>query len=181
MNTATRDYPVGDLRVSDADRDRALAELSEAWQAGRLEADEFNQRSEQALGARTGRELGALLADLPADRAPAGTTVRRPAHHQLAAWVVAGASGVTATSLAGVAVANGLSHGSPGPDLYKRELAREILARMGLKVPIPPPPPPPGFDWVGTVTPAVIAVLLVAVMIVVLRAGRRSPRQDHRI
>ena len=38
MNTATRDYPVGDLRVCDADRDRALCELSEAFQLGRITA-----------------------------------------------------------------------------------------------------------------------------------------------
>jgi len=29
MNTATRDHPAGDLRVCDADRDRALRELSQ--------------------------------------------------------------------------------------------------------------------------------------------------------
>jgi uncharacterized membrane protein len=63
MNTAIRNYPAGDLRVSDADRDRALRELSEAFQAGRITADEFDARSEQALGARTGKELTCLLAD----------------------------------------------------------------------------------------------------------------------
>jgi hypothetical protein len=69
--TATRDYPPGDLRVSDADRDRALSELSEAFQVGRITAGEFDQRSGQALRARTGKELTGLLADLPLDRAPA--------------------------------------------------------------------------------------------------------------
>lgn len=34
MHTTTRDYPPGALRVPDADRDRAVAELSEAFQAG---------------------------------------------------------------------------------------------------------------------------------------------------
>jgi hypothetical protein len=29
MSTATKDHPSGSLRVSDADRDRAIAELSE--------------------------------------------------------------------------------------------------------------------------------------------------------
>ena len=80
MNTATRDYPVGDLRVSDADRDRALRELSEAFQAGRITAGEFAERSERALGARTGNELTILLADLPHDRVCADTTVP-PAEH----------------------------------------------------------------------------------------------------
>jgi hypothetical protein len=61
----------GDLRISDADRDRALAELSEHFQAGRLDADEFEDRSGRALRARTARELTDLFADLPRDRAQA--------------------------------------------------------------------------------------------------------------
>jgi Domain of unknown function (DUF1707) len=65
MDTATRDYPPGDIRVSDADRDRALSELSEHFQAGRLDKDEFDERSGQVLQARTGKQLRALLADLP--------------------------------------------------------------------------------------------------------------------
>jgi len=172
MNRATRDYPPGDLRVSDADRDRALGELSEAFQAGRLTAAEFDQRSGQALGARTGQELAVLLADLPHDRARADTTAQRQGHRQLASWIVVGASAAAATSLAALAVTNSLSRAAP--EHYNRALAREILARMGLKVAIPPPPPAPGFDWAGTIIPAAIAVLLLGVIIVVLRvAGAR--------
>ena len=181
MNTATRDYPDGDLRVSDADRDRALRELSEAFQAGRITVAEFNQRSEQALGARTGKELTVLLADLPHDRACADTTTLRQARRAIATWIVVGASAAAATSLAAVAVTDALSRAAPAH--FNRQLAREILARMGLKVPIPPPPPAPGFDWVGTITPAAIAVLLVVVIIVVLgvaRTSRRGPRMPAR-
>ena len=65
MDRAGWNYPPGHIRVSDADRDRALSELSVAFQAGRITADEFDQRSGQALAARTGKELTALLADLP--------------------------------------------------------------------------------------------------------------------
>lgn len=65
MDGAGRGFPPGDLRVSDADRDRALFELSEALRVGRITADEFDQRSGQALRSRTGKELTALLADLP--------------------------------------------------------------------------------------------------------------------
>jgi hypothetical protein len=61
----TRGYATGSLRVSDADRDRALAELSEHFQAGRLTTEEFDERSGQALTARTGSDLAVLLADLP--------------------------------------------------------------------------------------------------------------------
>ena len=52
MNTATRDHPAGDLRVCDADRDRAPRELSEAFGAGRITAGEFDQRSELEAGIR---------------------------------------------------------------------------------------------------------------------------------
>jgi hypothetical protein len=176
MNTATRDYPAGDLRVSDADRDRALRELSEAFEAGRITVGEFDQRSEQALGARTENELTILLADLPHERARADTTVPRQAHRELATWIVVGASAAAATPLAALAVTNALSHAAP--QHYNRQLAQQILARLGLKVPIPRPPAP-GFDWAATITPAAIAVLLVAVIIVVLRVARTSRREPR--
>jgi hypothetical protein len=176
MNTATRDYPAGDLRVSDADRDSAILELSEAFQAGRITASEFEQRSGQALNARTGRELTALLADLPVDRAPAACTPGQGHCHRLLATRIAiGASAGAAFSLAAVAVTNALSHPAAAPSHPTRKLAEEILARMGLHVTIPPVPPPapaPGFDWAGTITPAAIAVLLVVAVIVVLRVAR---------
>jgi Domain of unknown function (DUF1707) len=175
MNAATRDYPGGDLRVSDADRDRALRELSEAFEAGRLTAGEFDQRSERALGARTGKELTVLLADLPHDHARADTT-RCQGHRELVTRIVIGASAAAAISLAAVTVTNALSHPVPHP--YNRQLAEQILARMGLKVAVPPPPPPPGFDWVGTITPGAIAAVLV-VLIVVLCLARPGRRTRH--
>jgi Domain of unknown function (DUF1707) len=175
MNTASTDYPAGDLRVSDADRDRALSELSEAFQAGRITADEFDQRSEQALGARIGKELTALLADLPRDRQNADTTGLSRAHRELIAWAVTGMSAAAATCLAAVAVTNALSH--PAPSHYNRQLAQQILTNMGLKVRVPPAPPAPGFDWAGTIVPAAIAVLLVTVIIVVRRVARSSRRE----
>jgi hypothetical protein len=178
MNTAIRNYPAGDLRVSDADRDRALRELSEAFQAGRITADEFDARSEQALGARTGKELTGLLADLPRDCACADTTAHWPAHRELATRMVIGTSAAAAAALAALAVTNAFSHAAP--DHHNRQLAREILARMGLKVPIPPVPPAPGFDWAGTITPAAIAILLVAVIIVALRIARTSRREPRK-
>ena len=70
MSTATRDHPSGSLRVSDADRDRAIAELSEHYQAGRLTTEEFEDRSGRALAARTSGDLAALFTDLPRRQAP---------------------------------------------------------------------------------------------------------------
>ncbi len=65
MSTAAQDSQPSGLRVSDADRDRALAELSEHFQAGRLTADEHEERMDLALKARTVGDLAALFTDLP--------------------------------------------------------------------------------------------------------------------
>ena len=54
------------IRASDADRDRVAALLREHHAAGRLTAEEFHERMERALIARTLGELDELLADLPA-------------------------------------------------------------------------------------------------------------------
>ncbi len=75
MDTFTKDYPRGNLRVSDADRDRAVAELSEAFQVGRLTAEEFDERSGKALSATTETDLAGLLADLPRAAAAMGDGV----------------------------------------------------------------------------------------------------------
>jgi hypothetical protein len=74
MDTPTGDFKRGVIRVSDADRDQAVAELSEHYQAGRLTLGEFDDRSGRALAAKTGSDLGALFTDLPK-----GATVAAPA------------------------------------------------------------------------------------------------------
>jgi Domain of unknown function (DUF1707) len=153
-------FPPGELRVSDAERDLAVSELSRAFQVGRLTTEEFQQRSEQAFAARTGNELTALLADLPVERDPVATAVvkqddltpERPR-------VVVGAT-IAAACFALVAVANAFSH---GPTLQQRELAQQIFRQHGISIPLPPAS---GFNWAGTITPAVISVLLIALIIV---------------
>src|SRR5512142_51302 len=70
MNTAAKDYQPSGLRVSDSDRDRAIAELSEHFQAGRITADELEERTGQALRARTAGDLAELFTDLPRKPAP---------------------------------------------------------------------------------------------------------------
>jgi hypothetical protein len=72
------------MRASDSDRDAVLAELSEHFQAGRLTSDEFEERTGQALQARTFGDLARLTADLPSPSSarpvagPAGAPVTRP-------------------------------------------------------------------------------------------------------
>ena len=53
------------IRASDADRDRVTALLREHHAAGRLTAEEFNERIDAALNAKTLGELDELLTDLP--------------------------------------------------------------------------------------------------------------------
>jgi Domain of unknown function (DUF1707) len=168
MGTDARGFPTGDLRVSDAERDRALAELSEALQVGRITAEEFDQRSGQVLTARTGKELTAPLADLPVDSTPADAiAVQRPDRAPAPAPRFAIGASVAAGFFAIVSVANALN---PGPTLQQRELFQEFMARQGVSVPIPPAQ---GFDWAGTITPAVIALMLV-VLVILLRVTRNN-------
>jgi hypothetical protein len=54
------------IRASDADRDRAAALLREHHAAGRLTAEEFHDRMDKALDAKTVGEIEELMADLPA-------------------------------------------------------------------------------------------------------------------
>ena len=66
----------GGERVSDADRDATVESLREHLVAGRLTLDEFGERVDTALRARTGADLAVVHADLPAQTA-ASTEVRR--------------------------------------------------------------------------------------------------------
>jgi hypothetical protein len=78
VNTTTGNHLAAEMRASDSDRDAVVSELSEHFQAGRLTAEELDQRTGRALAARTWGELRDLLADLPgarpAPRAPVGTS-----------------------------------------------------------------------------------------------------------
>lgn len=55
-----------DLRVSDAERERAVGEIREHFAAGRLSEDDLDERVQAAYAARTQGELRALRTDLPA-------------------------------------------------------------------------------------------------------------------
>jgi Domain of unknown function (DUF1707)/2TM domain len=52
-------------RVSDAEREAVVEQLRLNMADGRLDIDEFGERVESTLAARTGAELQAILADLP--------------------------------------------------------------------------------------------------------------------
>jgi len=54
-----------DLRIGDAERDAALAQLHKHFVAGRLTFDELTERIDVALTAKTQRQIDRLMADLP--------------------------------------------------------------------------------------------------------------------
>jgi ferric-dicitrate binding protein FerR (iron transport regulator) len=54
-----------DLRIGDADREQATADLAEHYAQGRLTTEEHRERLDQIWAARTRRELGPIFADLP--------------------------------------------------------------------------------------------------------------------
>ena len=109
MNATLENYPAAEMRASDADRDAVLSELSEHFQAGRLTAEEFDERAGQALAARTHGELRNLLRDLPAARpgpqALAATSSAAPP--QRPSWPAL----LPAAAVAGIAIAVALSVG----------------------------------------------------------------------
>jgi hypothetical protein len=73
MDQGTTGVPRREIRVSDAERDQAVAELSEHFQSGRLTQEEFEDRSGRALQARTVSDLAGLFNDLPHNVVPAPT------------------------------------------------------------------------------------------------------------
>jgi hypothetical protein len=107
------------IRASDADRDQILAQLSEHYQAGRLTTAEFEERSSQALGARTVGDLAGLMTDLPAGPGgpqalgtpgPAQAPARQRGLGLPAAWAVLAVLAVVAV----IAVVSHDWHGSRG-------------------------------------------------------------------
>lgn len=54
-----------ELRIGDAERERAIAQLGRHVGDGRLDLAEFTQRSDRVATARTRTELDAVQADLP--------------------------------------------------------------------------------------------------------------------
>jgi hypothetical protein len=161
-------FPPGDLRVSDAERDLAVSELSRAFQVGRLTTEEFGQRSEQAFAARTGKELTALLADLPVEEPTASTALVERADYDPATRPRIAVGATVAAVLFGlIAVGNALSQ---GPTLQQRELAQRIFAERGISIPLPPAS---GFNLAGTITPAVISLIFVMLVIFLRSRSKR--------
>jgi hypothetical protein len=69
---------VSPYRASDDDRERSVLELRDHLIAGRLTLEEFTQRVETAIAARTSQELEAIQHDLPTARSASTVQRRKP-------------------------------------------------------------------------------------------------------
>src|SRR4030095_3132677 len=63
----TQEVPI---RIGDSERDRAIASLGDHFAAGRLTAEEFDQRTDQAIHAPLNADLEPLFVDLPRTAEP---------------------------------------------------------------------------------------------------------------
>jgi len=124
------------LRVSHADRDKAVASLQDAFVAGMLTKEELDLRVDRALAARTRGDLVRLTGDLPPVPAgmgrPAGPAVTAGATAQARRRrPLARASAQVACCLAFVvcmvAIASHFDPGGPGPN-PQHGLAKLFLA-----------------------------------------------------
>src|SRR6516162_534377 len=68
----------GQMRAADVDRDRAVSFLTTAFTEGRLTKDEYDERVERALHARTYADLDVIVTDLPGARSVGSPPVVRP-------------------------------------------------------------------------------------------------------
>lgn len=53
------------IRIGDSEREQAINALGEHYSAGRLDIDEYGERSAKVTAARTRNDLNALFSDLP--------------------------------------------------------------------------------------------------------------------
>ncbi len=73
------------MRVGDAEREAALRALGEHMSAGRLDIEEYGERTARVAAARTRGELAALFDDLPPPRPSFATAPAPPQPRQVAA------------------------------------------------------------------------------------------------
>jgi hypothetical protein len=76
--SAERPLPYSQMRPGHADRDKVVDRLQEAFADGRLADDEYDERLQRALSAKTFGELSALTRDIPGDRLPQPMSGRFP-------------------------------------------------------------------------------------------------------
>jgi hypothetical protein len=66
--SGNEERPGGSIRIGDHEREDAVTRLGAHYEAGRLSAEEHQERVGEALQAKTAAELAALFADLPGEQ-----------------------------------------------------------------------------------------------------------------
>lgn len=98
----------GQIRVSDAERERLVEELHEHTVAGRLTAEEYEERLGAVYAARTRADLDALRTDLPVSTVAARLAlVERKSHLRRRLAQEAGGSATASLVCVGVWLASG--------------------------------------------------------------------------
>jgi len=116
------------IRIGDAERDEVASQLREHYAAGRLTAEEFDERLEACLAARTGGDLHRLTVDLPRlGRTPAP---RRPGSGWVSAWRHWAAVSMIVWAIWAVAAATGDGFTDPWPLWVSGIWAAVLVARM---------------------------------------------------
>ncbi|WP_158299682.1 DUF1707 SHOCT-like domain-containing protein [Glycomyces paridis] len=72
----------GRLRISNADRDKAIEQLQAALDEGRIDLAEFDDRTRSAYEAKTNAELDLIFDDLPGGRPKKGEVVQAEAEEE---------------------------------------------------------------------------------------------------
>ena len=67
---------MAELRIGDADREAAVADLGEHFAQGRLTKEEYDERADAVWSARTRSDLAPVFADLPGSAYAAGAGPR---------------------------------------------------------------------------------------------------------
>lgn len=101
-----------DQLVGQAERDRVVAYLQQAYAQGRLDEQQLDRRLEQVLGARRRRDLDLVLADLAPASLPAQAFGLHPVYRPMLNQQADGAAG---RALAGVAHLSAFISGPIGP------------------------------------------------------------------
>jgi DUF1707 SHOCT-like domain len=100
----------GQIRVSDAERERLAEELHEHTVAGRLTAEEYEERLEAVYGARTRADLDILRTDLPVSTVAArAALVQRKSHLRRRLAQEAGGGATASLVCVGIWIASGAS------------------------------------------------------------------------
>ena len=114
----------GQMRAADADRDRVVGFLTTAYSEGRLTKDEYDDRLESALAARTYTDLDELVADLPVGSAAVLPATAGPP-------AVAGTNGLAVASLACGVAQFAIGPLATIPAIVLGHMARSRIRRTG--------------------------------------------------